>query len=88
MEHTFSILHRQKLVHALPTFMNTCEGGSCGCIGDDAEEPDKFELAALAAMQAIDDIYYSPYHHSQQKAIYNVLIAEIQKKLKLIEYYE
>ena len=63
MKPKFNILHRDYLKQAIPTFMNQCEGGSCGCTGKDIKPPDSFELGALAVMQGLDDIHYAPYHH-------------------------
>jgi hypothetical protein len=79
--------HRKKLVEALPTFMNQCEGGACGCTGEDVKAPNEFETAALAGMAAIETITYAPYHHSQKQAVLRALRAEIDAKMKLVERF-
>lgn len=76
--------HRKKLTTALPTFMNQCEGGACGCTGGDVKPPTLFEKAALDAMEALHTITFAACHHSHKKAILEALRVEIEGKLKAL----
>ncbi len=76
--------YRQRLVDALPTFMNQCEGGACGNEGEDIKLPDEFEIASLAALENIDTIKYAPYHRSHKIAIFNALKREIDQAMRFL----
>ena len=74
-----TLRHRRYLTDALPTFMNCCEGGSCGCTGEDIQKPDAFEVAALAALDALHEVAHASYHSSQKRAVLEAIRAKIDE---------
>jgi len=76
---------REKIVRHLPTFMNTCENGACGCTGDNIKSPDEFQVATLTAMKCIHDIYYASYHDSQKLAVLAAIKEEIASYERFIK---